>query len=143
METLERLVETKDLKTSRLIEAVKHGKMTFLRYDSEWDAMILMLELSPTPTVAHFIDQHVALLYDPGTMEVLGFQVEAFVHSFLPAHENLLKAWRFSDSGKQLEDIADLIVTFEQKKVEMARQMVTITAPLLPQMNDFGALMLA
>ena len=123
MASVERLVETRDLKTSRLLSMLDREQLTFLRYNSKSDMLLLMIVPPNVETVVHYIDDHLALLYEPDNLEVVGFQVEAFQHSFVAQHASLNRAWRLSDSGAQLEDLEDLILVFERKKRDMAQEL--------------------
>jgi len=79
----ERLVDTASLKTTKLAKYVEQGQFTFMRYDAYSDNLMLTFVPNTIETVVHYIDDHVALLYRPDTKEVVGFQVEAFLHSFV------------------------------------------------------------
>lgn len=126
MATIERLVETQDLRTSRLLAMVDRGQNTFMYYDHESDALLLMIVPPTTETVVHYIDEHMALLYEPDSLEVVGFQVEAFQHSFVAKHASLRGIWRLSDSDAELENVEDLIMVFERKKRDVAGELKNI-----------------
>lgn len=76
IDPVERLVKTASLILPLLPRDVS------LHYDSESD---MLIAAPATESVVHYIDEHLALLYDPDTLEVAGFQIEAFCHSFLKA----------------------------------------------------------
>jgi predicted P-loop ATPase/GTPase len=134
MVAIERLVDTLSLKTSRLTTAVDHGQVAFMYYDKESDNLLLLIVPPTTETVVHYIDEHMALLYEPASMEVVGFQVEAFQHSFMAQQVALKRVWRLGDSCAELKDLDDLIVIFEQKKQVIAHELANI-AGLLGQDN--------
>lgn len=141
MATIERLVQTKSLITSRLMAAIERDQPLYLHYDGECDELLLQFVPPDIMTVVHYIDEHVAFLYEPDSMEIVGFQVEAFQTSFLPKHESLKRVWRLSDSGAELDDIEDLVIVFEKKKREVAREMMHYTEPWLQELfsPDSGA----
>lgn len=60
-----------------------------LRYDSESD---MLIAAPATESIVHYVDERLALLYDPDTLEVVGFQIEALCHSFLKMKQNDQKA---------------------------------------------------
>ena len=95
-------------------------------YDSRSDDLILMLVPPTVETVIHYVDDTVALLYEPLTLEVVGFQVDAFQHSFLEQHSSLESAWRLSETGVELDDIEDLMIVFERKKRAVAHELKSI-----------------
>lgn len=134
MAEIERLVETKSLKTARLMAAISHKHPCYLLYDGVSDELLLQFVSPETMTVVHYVDEHMAFLYDPSSMEILGFQVEAFQKSFLPQHPSMRRVWRLSDAGVELEDMGDLVVIFEQRKQEMAREIVNYATPWLQEL---------
>jgi hypothetical protein len=134
MAEIERLVETRELKTARLMAAINRKQPPYLFYDSESDELLLQFVSPEIMTVVHYVDEHVAFLYDPDSMEILGFQVEAFQKSFLPQHPSVRRVWRLRDAGVELEDMEDLVVIFEQKKQDMAREIVDYAEPWLQQL---------
>ena len=128
---LERLIKTNTLNTSRLSSYFDQNQVPFMYYDDVTDDLIITIVPNTVETVVHYIDDNVALLYDPESNEVVGFQVEAFKHSFMAKHISLSRAWRLSDSGYELKDVADLGIVFEQKKRIVAREIKSITDSLL------------
>ena len=131
MDTIERLINTDDLITSRLIRNLDREQGKFMYYDPVSDILLLTITPPTTESVVHYIDDHVALLYEPESLEVVGFQVEAFEHSFMPEHETLKAVWRLSDANVALENIGDLIMVFERKKQIVAQELKNITRNLL------------
>ena len=131
MDTIERLINTDDLITSRLIRNLDREQGKFMYYDPVSDILLLTIVPPTTESVVHYIDDHVALLYEPESLEVVGFQVEAFEHSFMPEHETLRAVWRLSDANVTLENIGDLIMVFERKKQIVAQELKNITRNLL------------
>jgi len=131
MDTIERLINTDDLKTSRLIRNLEREQGKFMYYDPVSDILLLTIVPPTTESVVHYLDDHVALLYEPESLEVVGFQVEAFEHSFMPEHETLRAVWRLSDANVTLENIGDLIMVFERKKQIVAQELKNITRNLL------------
>lgn len=91
MANLERLTRTDELKLDRLIRFLQNPVGANFTYDPTFDAAIILLVPPEVETVVHYLedDEHVALLYDPETMEVVGLQIEGFARSFLPRHEAL------------------------------------------------------
>lgn len=131
MVAIERLVATQNLKTAQLVTMLDYGHGGYMYYDNESDTLLLVVVPPTTETVVHYIDEHMALLYEPDSREVVGFQVEAFQHSFLVQHASLQGVWRLSDAGIELKDLEDLIVVFEHKKQKVARELTIITEGLL------------
>jgi hypothetical protein len=129
MAGIERLIPTKKLKTTRLAKLAK-GKpciQPFMRYDSEADILILMVVPPDTRTVVHYIDDHVALLYEHGTLEIVGMQVEGFERSFLPKHASVQRVWSLRESIEELPenmDFGDMILAVERMKPQVAREIV-------------------
>jgi hypothetical protein len=124
MAAIERLTETKDLQTTILIsnlEDVRKQASLEMRYDKISDILILSFVPATVETVVHYLDDHVGLLYEPETLEVVGLQIEGFEQSFMPAHDSLRAVWRYS--GAELKDIGELMLVFERKKQDVAREL--------------------
>lgn len=125
MAQIERLVETKELDMTRLVEQLEKGHVASVRFDEYVDMLVVYLvPCGSAETVVHYVDDFVGLIYTPENMEVVGFQVEAFKRGFLPAHEPVNKAWKLSESGIDLgedAELADLIMIVEKKKIDVAR----------------------
>lgn len=134
MAAIEPLVETKNLQISKLMTAIKLDLPPYILYDRESDELMLMFVSPDIMTVVHYVDEHVGLLYEPDTMEIVGFQVEDFEYSFLPAHASIQRAWSLRDTGVDLKDVADLMTIFEQHKREMGHEMMNYTSPWLQQL---------
>jgi hypothetical protein len=131
MAPLKRLVETKSLNTSRLAELLKNKSAVYLNYDPAFDAVMLLFVSPDVETVVHYIDDQIALLYEPDSLEVVGIQIESFKRSFLLAHANVAKVWRLSDTGVSMKDLDDLIIGVEQRKPAVAREIVKVTQDTL------------
>lgn len=134
MAIVERLVKTNQLKTTLLFKLVNRKQPPYLLYDRETDELLLQFISPDTMTIVHYTDDNnVAFLYLPDTMEIVGFQIEAFQKNFLPQHSSLKHVWNLSDPGIQLENLDDLAIIFEQKKQEIAQEMITLTEPMLQE----------
>jgi hypothetical protein len=131
MDAIERLVNTENLRTSRLLDNLENAKNKFLYYDPISDILFLSIVPPDVETVVHYIDDYVGLLYEPDSLEVVGFQVEAFEHSFMPMHDEVKAVWKLSAAEVKLRDIGEFIVVFERKKEAIARELKGITERLL------------
>jgi hypothetical protein len=131
MAEIKRLISTSRLQTEYLKTSPKHQRPLFVRYDKRFDALIILLVSPETETVVHYVDEHVGLLYKPDDFEIVGIQVEAFERSFLPEHASVNKVWRLSDSCEELEDFGDLVLVFEQRKPEVAREVARAAESML------------
>jgi hypothetical protein len=111
MAQIEHLVPTTQLKTSLLAKLVKSSDHNLIAsYDSLFDALFVRVVSRETETVVHYIDDHVGLLYQPDTLEIIGLQVEDFRHSFLSEGSHAPQVWRLSDAGIRPQDNADIIL---------------------------------
>ena len=134
MAAIDRLMETKELKMTRLVRsAASERRPLMLHYDSDSDALIMLAVPPDVETVVHYIDDHVALLYEPETLEIVGLQIEDFEHGFLPKHDAVRRVWRLSEANMKLEDFGDVIITFERLKPQVAREVALVAKNLLPQ----------
>ena len=129
---LEHLTFTSELKTTLLHSYTDDEKpRALVSYDADFDALIILL--APTKdTIVHYInDDHVALLYEADTKEIVGIQIEDFVYSFLPKHDSVDQIWRLSESDAKVENVGDLILAFERKTPQIAHEVFKATAELL------------
>lgn len=108
MEVLESLVDISELNMNVLRSAKSH-KIVYFHYDDVFDAFTLMLVPPDEKTVVHYLDDHVGLLYKPETMEVVGFQIEAFEHNFIPEHENVGKVWTMDFADNDEKDFGKIV----------------------------------
>ena len=131
MDPSQRLVKTEHLKFDRLREATQSGPQP-VDYDPADDTLYLCIVSSSTETVVHYIDDYIGLLYEPESLEVVGLQIEAFQHSFVPAH-GLAATWELSDSEqRRIKNTADAIETSDRKKKAVAAELDRIAVrPLL------------
>ena len=132
MDKIKQLISTAELKTTLLskLAAEKSGHI-YIKYDDVFDALMLLVVSPERETVVHYMDDHVALLYLPATLEIVGLQVEDFEYSFVPQHEAVSRVWRLSDSGVKLESFGDVILAIEKAKPEVAREVVKATEHIL------------
>jgi len=132
MARLKRLVETSQLNTNLWKErAGKKEFKSYIKYNEIVDSLSLLIVPPTKRKIVHYIDDHVALYYDPESMEVIGVRVEAFERSFLPKYAELKKAWCLSDTGKQLRDYHDLLIAVEYHRPQIAIEITKIAGGLL------------
>lgn len=133
MAGFERLMPTSELKTNAL-KAFRPGPYNplFFKYDPVFDALKIQIVPPETKTIVHYVDDYVGLLYTPDDLEIVGLQVEAFEHGFLPSHDAVRRVWRLSDSC-ELEDFGDMILAVERAKPEVAREVVKATKDTLDE----------
>jgi len=127
MDAQKPLIETSSLRTKTLGEKAKNKEMPIVRYDREFDSFMLLFVPPMTETVVHYVDDHVALLYEPESREIVGLQIEDFVRSFLPNHASLQKIWRLSEamgSKEKVKDLGDMIFIVETVKPKMVREVI-------------------
>lgn len=130
---VERLVETSNLNTARWAEIIKAGTPPRFSYNRRVDSVVMLFVPPETLVVAHYLDDHVALLYTPEDREVVGIRIESFERSFLPKYSELQQRWKLSDVC-ELENFGDLSIAaqkYETEKPVMARQISQITHSLV------------
>ena len=132
MAGIQRLMETKNLRTT-LLQKLDEGTggLAFFNYDEDIDILLFLIVPPTTETIAHYVDEHVALLYQPEDREVVGLQVEDFRETFLPKYADVRRAWRLSDATKEFEDLGDLVIAVRRQEPMVAREVVKVTEDLL------------
>lgn len=128
MAGIKRLVDTSELKTNILRDV--QNQIT-VKYDPQFDALMILLISPKNRTRVHYVDEHVGLLYTPENMEIVGLQVEAFERSFLAGHENIQRVWKLSDAYENLEDVGDIIFVAEKAKSQVAKAVAQVTESML------------
>jgi hypothetical protein len=120
--TVKRLIETGELKTNRLRAATS----TYTDYDEDFDALIMLVVPPDTETVVHYLDDepHVALLYEPASLEIVGVQIEDFELSFIPWLEASKREWKLSETlGIELKH--DITLSLVEGSGRQARDIVS------------------
>jgi hypothetical protein len=136
MTHLKPLVQTSQLKTSVLAQIGQRKQQPTIRYDKAFDALKIVFDLSEQTIVAHYVDDHVALLYMADDLEIVGLQIEDFVHDFLPAHENVQRVWRLSGTGATIADMGDIIVVAQANLPKVAKEVAKATKKILGAPGD-------
>jgi len=102
----------------------------YFRYDPKFDALMIMFIAPEHETVVHYLDEYIALLFQPKTKEIVGFQVENFKHSFLPKHQGVRKVWEIKED-MTLEYFDELYLKFEDMKTKLAQAIFNVSASSL------------
>jgi hypothetical protein len=131
MDAIKPLIDTTSLKTSFLAKIAFRKAQLFLNYEKESDILMLLVISPDTETVVHYIDRHVAVLYTPDDLEIVGLQVEDFESEFVPMYSSLKKAWSIRDTKIRRENVLDLSLAVEEKKVRMAIEVIKATQPII------------
>jgi hypothetical protein len=138
MAGIQRLVATSELKTNRLKASDK--PLYSVRYHKPFDALLLLIIPPEHKTVVHYVDKHVGLVYEAGTLEIVGLQIEAFERHFLPEHDSVQRIWRLSDTGAEIQNFGDLILAVEKWKPKVAQEVVRAASDVLgPQAEELAA----
>lgn len=128
MAEIKRLVETSQLNTKQWMNNIVEGKQkSVFYYNPEVDAFTLLFDDPAKPRVVHYIDEHVALLYEPDTLEIVGVRVEAFERAFLPQYARLEKTWNLKDKQVKLTDLWDLTITVQMNQPIVTKEISKIT----------------
>lgn len=134
MARLEHLTFTNELKTDLLNELAKSGGVKLqVVYDKAFDSITIRF-VPDKVGVVHYIDNDVALLYEPDNKQIVGMQIDDFATDFLPRHAALQKVWKLSESDARIEslgDLGDLMIRMEHRKSEAAKEIVKATEDLL------------
>lgn len=131
MAALECLMPTKKLQTKlwRMFFENSQNPEDFF-YNKELDALSLRIIPREEETIVHYIDEHVALLYQPGDCEIVGIRIEGFESSFLPKYTDLQKDWRLSANCEGLEDFGDMLITVKKIESDFSKSITDVTSEL-------------
>jgi len=128
---IEKLVDTHSLKMNLWKEAARKNAAPYFYANRRIDVVMVMVVDPRTPKVVHFVDDHVALLYQEDSREVVGFRIEGFEKGFLPKYASLQKVWKLSDISKELATVGDLHITARQLETRMATELTKVARPIL------------
>jgi hypothetical protein len=123
-------MRTANLKTEKFAALLEKGR-AYHTYDERFDALIFMVVPPDTPTVVHYVDANIGVLYEPVNSEIVGIQIEAFKKAFLPRHAELEKVWRMTEVIPQLADYGELTVTVETQRPAITREILKISQPVI------------
>ena len=136
MAGIKRLVDSNELKTNLWKKTIKQkgNKHPYFYYNKLVDAFTMLL-VDPVnlKRVVHYIDEHVALIYEQENKEIIGIRIEAFEHSFLPKYSELEKTWRLSDSHVEINDFGDLTIIVEEYKAKIANELFLTTHKIIEE----------
>ncbi len=83
------MIPLSDLRRTLISDAIAHGrKPVHSNYDQRLDTITMLFVPPGRNTFVYYIDGDLALVCDMESLEVLGFQIEAFVKEFLPKQAN-------------------------------------------------------
>jgi len=128
---IEKPVDTHSLKMNLWKEAARKNAAPYFYANRRIDVVMVMVVDPRTPKVVHFVDDHVALLYQEDSREVVGFRIEGFEKGFLPKYASLQKVWKLSDISKELATVGDLRITARQRETQMAAALTKVARPIL------------
>lgn len=123
MDKIKRLVDTNQLKTSYLSN-IQRKSSPFFHYDNQSDTLMLLFISPENETIVHYVDRHVAILYTPENYEIVGLQIEDFQSDFMPMYSDLQKAWSLSDFIVNNENVWDLTLIIEERKLKIALEII-------------------
>lgn len=131
MAEIESLISLNQLHWDYLLNQARTSGGVQMRYDDDADMFLLLFVSLEPETVVYYLDDHIGLLVDPETMNVVGLQIEAFKHSFLPNHGAVDYVWRLSDAWADAKDYGDLVLRFNKTTRQMAREVIRATEDVL------------
>lgn len=131
MAKLKPLIQSNQLKTDCLTQLAKTKQAFNVEYDEILDSLSIYFNPDDQIMVAHYVDDHIALLYLADTLEIVGLQIEDFTLDFLPAHENVARIWRLSDTGEQISDMRDIILVAKKRLPKVAQEVAQATKDVL------------
>lgn len=134
MDTIRPLIRSDQLKTRYLAKS-KKPQIT-VKYDKNFDALLILFASDEEEFVAHYVDDRIALLYRSDNMEIIGLQIEDFQLDFLPAHENVARLWQLRGTGEQISDMGDIILYAENRLPKVAREVAKATKEVLGEPGD-------
>jgi hypothetical protein len=130
---LKPLVKTSELKTNYIEKLAKQGSHPlYLNYNKVLDTLVLLFISPENKTLVHYVDECVALVITPDTLDIVGVQIEDFKQVFLPKYNSVQKAWKLSENlPTATEDFWDLAIYVEKRKQKVAHEIFEATEAIL------------
>lgn len=127
MSAINQLVKMEELDFSRVQRVADDGTTFKGDYDAVDDTLFVFFGERPAEVVVHYLDDYIGLLYDPTSFEVVGIQIEAFEHSYVPIH-GLSSKWNLNDNDRRsLKSTGDLVQASERKVRDVTKEVKRIT----------------
>lgn len=137
---IEPLVSLSQLKTDYLNQIVKDkSQQPTFHYDTLSDTLMLLFVSPRVETVVHFLDKHVALLFRPDTLDIVGLQIDNFEYSFIPQHEAVRRVWRLREANLDIEwpeDFGDIVLMAERMKPGVLQEIMRAVEPALDELGE-------
>jgi hypothetical protein len=89
----ERFGERSLLKVNPLAIGAIDPNQLWVHYDDEADSMVIYITGRPMRAVSVHMGDDTYLKVNPASGDIVGFHIEAWEHSFLPAHPELQSVW--------------------------------------------------
>ena len=135
MAAIPNLIDIKHLKLSLLNEFVTNPTTAAysVDYDDDFDALYVMLLDCQKETVTYYINDYLALLFEPSTKDVVGIQIESFRKSFLKQYSKLQKAWKVNENKEnRINDLGDIFLIRKKQEPAIAQEVAKIAEGLIP-----------
>ncbi len=145
MATIDPILRTEDLDSKFVVSAIEQNTHPEqILFDSDCDCLTVLYAPPETETVVHYLkEDEFALLFDPETRMIVGFQIEAFLRSYSERHAGDAGVQAVAGVARQLAEYGDLVVIHEEPRPtvadpvrEIARQIphqiLPDTGPLSP-----------
>ncbi|MEI8132124.1 MAG: hypothetical protein WCG34_06795 [Leptolinea sp.] len=115
MDSLKPLVDLKDIKTDNLKINGAFNPTSEIDYDDLADILQIRFFPNNSDVVVHYLDENLGLLYEPSTMQVVGFHIEGFSNSFLKKNPVIAKSWNVDPAaiGNNLFEMRNLVIDRE------------------------------
>jgi hypothetical protein len=130
---LKSFISPKDLKTTFISKNVGPCPLSFsFSYDNLADELMISFISPDKETVVHYLDDHIGLLLESETNEIVGFQIDAFNSSFLPKYASLQKIWRLKDCKEfERENVGELSLAVHERQVKITQEIIHVCEPKL------------
>lgn len=126
MAVIEQLVDTKELKLNKIKSWLNGVEGHFTRYDRELDTLYIHFSDPEKETIVHHLDQHLALLYLPDSLEVVGVQVED-IKLFAKKNNAIKKAWQIQTKCETLVNMEGLYALHDKQEKKVIREVARVT----------------
>ena len=117
MEQLTPLIDTNDLRSGLMRDAMRQDEPPHrVVFDSDCDSLTLLWVSNDLPKVTHFLDDNVALLFEPESLMVVGYYIEGVLHNLVEKHPDKEALQELANMAREMAEYGDMVIISEQPR---------------------------
>ncbi|MBN1819171.1 MAG: hypothetical protein JW833_00560 [Prolixibacteraceae bacterium] len=126
MAEIEQLIDMKELKLAKVKSWINGNENYSARYDDRLDTLYIMFTNSDSVTIVHHLDENLALIYLPDTLEVVGVQIED-LKLFARKNRAIDEVWKLQGDCERLSNMGKLYAYKYKQEKKVMREVARVT----------------